>query len=183
MAGASASKASAPPCRGAGAGEEPVSLQSSARSHHRQRPGAGASAEHPAFSFPTHCLHPAAGQHPERRRRGPAVPRGAGQGLRGSRAEPPAPSDGDGTEHRGPAHVGSRLRLRHFCHKTGLNGGWKSSFLQYLNPASLPARLCPASAFSWSGLSSRREEAREAPGAGGRPPPAPQESISLPLVF
>lgn len=107
----------------------------------------------------------------------------SGTGAAGSRAEPPAPSDGDGAEHRGPAHAGSRLRLRHFCRKTGLNGGWKSSFLQYLNPASLPARLCSASAFSWSGLSGRREEAREAPGAGSRPPQLRRKASLSHLCF
>lgn len=121
--------------------------------------------------FPrTVCTQPLASiQEGGTRDEGSSVPRS-------SRADQPAPSNTDGSEHHGPGCAGSHLCLQHFCRRTGLSGSWRSSFLCHPKPAFLPTRLILL-------LGHCEEETQEAPGRVGSHPPVLQNSIPLPLMF
>lgn len=101
------------------------------------------------FLLSTHYLHPAVGWHPKRRWQGTAVSQGAAS-TRGW----------EWSRHPGSGPAGSNPCLQYLCCKTGLNGGWESSFLHH--PTQLP--FPPVSASSWLGLSNGRRRCREPPG-------------------
>lgn len=141
-----------------GTGEEPTSPRSSARSHQPQRPVARAA--NPTFSS-FHALFA-----PSRRQKGGGEGRWCPRSGTGAEGQP-----------RGTGLSIADLAVRRVPFVSSVRAAsgaqWRLEELPrcHLKPAFLPARLCSAPAFSCSGLSDRREEARAAPQAGGRPPP------------
>ena len=187
MAGAGASKARAPGCRAAqqrgaaGAGQEPASLRSSARSHQRPRPAAGASAGNAALASFHTLLAPSRRPASAKEVAGDSgVPR-SGTGAGGRRAELPAPSDGMGrsvTDLAAWAVTFSNISAARWGSVAAGRAPPLTSQTQLSSPPG-PAQPLPAP--GWGCATAGRR--------CGKPPgraavlPAPRGSISPPLVF